>query len=659
MSAIFGEILTFGQQTGPDIQLRVFGDEYYARYETIDGFSVTYDEGLGLYCYATLSAGAFRSTGISPAQAVPSGLVRHLQETGDMVAVKAGSRRARRIAQVRRRVSDAVVRAFGPNQGLLEGRVLSTGNVKGLTILVEFQDVTTTVTKADVEEMLNSDGYTRNGNICSAREYFQKASSGKLNYTNVVVGPYKLSRNRHFYVNNLLVEEALQLAVAAGVDLTQFDSRGDGIVDALNFLYAGQTQYNGELWPHNWRVDLQHGTMLTDLYLLTSLGRTAADLSIGTFCHENGHLLCRFPDLYDYGERDSDSMPSAGIGMYCLMGAGNHLNFGRSPSPVCAYLRDLVGWCDKEVDLNTAGAKEARHGDYSTVLKFRTAKPSEYFLVENRSKMGLDRDLPSSGLAVYHCDILGSNELQEGSPTRHYQCALLQADGHRDLEMNGNSGDSRDLYGETAGIGLSAESVPHSREWDGRDSGLVLSDISAPGATIRFAAGASAPAGMIARQATPNVAIPDDKAGGVSDFITVDESGTLRRIKVSVDIAHPYIGDLRVVLTAPSGRSTLLHAQLGGSNDNIAATYDSAALGELAALVGQPIKGNWTLNVSDRARRDVGIFRSWGLELTSVAVGGAPTPTAMAPAAIGRNAACRAAKPAARTGETSRSKSPR
>ena len=56
------------------------------------------------------------------------------------------------------------------------------------------------------------------------------------------------------------------------------------------------------------------GQMRTDLYLLTSLGRTPADLTIGTFCHENGHLLCRFPDMYDYGERDGDSLKSAGIG---------------------------------------------------------------------------------------------------------------------------------------------------------------------------------------------------------------------------------------------------------------------------------------------------------------------------------------------------------
>jgi hypothetical protein len=40
MSAIFGELLTFGQENGPDIRLRVFGDEHYARYETVDGYTV-------------------------------------------------------------------------------------------------------------------------------------------------------------------------------------------------------------------------------------------------------------------------------------------------------------------------------------------------------------------------------------------------------------------------------------------------------------------------------------------------------------------------------------------------------------------------------------------------------------------------------------------
>ena len=469
MSAIFGETLTFGQTKGPDVRLKVFGDELYARYEDLNGFTVVYDQGRGQFCYARLAAGLFVSTEVPLDRPPPAGIVRHLQKSPEAIHAKTEARRMRRSAISRSGASEEIVRTFGPNQGLLAGRVLSIGRVRGLTILVNFRDVTSTVTRDDVDAMLNSDNYTRNGNICSAREYFRRVSSGKLDYQNVVVGPFQLSREREFYINNLLIEEALQLAVASGVDLKQFDSRNQNIIDALNVLYAGQTQYRGELWPHNFNINLQFGTMHTDLYLLTSLGRTAADLSIGTFCHENGHLLCRFPDMYDYGERDGDMAASAGIGNYCLMGSGNHVDNGRSPSPVCAYLRDLAGWCDNEIDLGAPGEFDARQGDYNTVMKFRSSKANEYFLVENRSKMNLDRGGLSSGLAVYHCDILGSNELQQGTATKHYQCALLQADGERHLELNVNQGDGADLFGAVAGVALSSESRPNSREWDGRE----------------------------------------------------------------------------------------------------------------------------------------------------------------------------------------------
>lgn len=619
MSAIFGEVLTLGQPSGSEVRLRVFGDEHYARYESLDGYTVVLDSGSGRFCYAALQGNRLRSTGVPLDQAPPSGLVRHLQESPAARQARTEERRLARAAATRSPVGFAeVVRTLGPNQGLLEGRQLSIGAVRGLTILVEFQDVTSTVSKDDVREMLNDDTYTRNGNVCSAREYFRRVSNGRLDYTNDVVGIYRLSHNRSHYVENLLVEEALQLAVADGVDLTRFDSRNEGILDALNVLYAGQTQYLGELWPHNYFIDLQFGSIRTNLYLLTSLGRNSSDLSIGTFCHENGHLLCRFPDMYDYAQRDGDNVRSAGIGHYCLMGAGNHLDFGRSPSPVCAYLRDLAGWCDNEVDLNPGGAFEAVHGEYGTVLKYRSSRPNEYILVENRSKMGLDRALPASGLAVYHCDILGSNEWQEGTVDRHYQCALLQADGHRDLENNVNQGDGADLFGAVTGIALSAESNPHTREWDGRDSGLVISDVASPGDRIAFRVG-QAPGGQQTADETrqPMLAIPDNDPVGVTSAISISASGIVERIRVSVDIEHSWIGDLRVELVSPTNRRAILHGQAGGSADDLVATFDSDAAGAIATLVGSPMQGSWVLRVSDLEAVDTGVLRKWRIELWS------------------------------------------
>jgi hypothetical protein len=220
--------------------------------------------------------------------------------------------------------------------------------------------------------------------------------------------------------------------------------------------------------------------------MITSQGKSSSDLSIGTFCHESGHMLCRFPDLYDYGKRDGDFERSAGMGVYCLMSSGNHLNSGRTPAPVCGYLRYLAGWCPNEISLNTPGSYTAKHDDYGTLLIYQTVYDNEFFLIENRSKLGLDQDLPSAGLAIYHCDILGSNEWQGGSADSHYQCGLLQADGHFDLEHGLNQGDDTDLFAIVDGEILSDTTTPSTRLWDGSDSGLRIADISDAGESIGF-----------------------------------------------------------------------------------------------------------------------------------------------------------------------------
>lgn len=617
MSAIFGEKLTFGQRSGPDVRLIVVGDEFYARHETEDGYTAVYDDGLGLFCYAVLVGGAFASSGAPIAGGPPPNVPQHLQEAPVVRQRKRAARRASVRPRTTARAAIGVDRTFGPNAGLLEGRQLCIGTVRGLTILVNFRDLASTVTRADVSALLNDPNYTRNGNFCSARDYFRIVSNGRLDYNNDVVGPFTLSHDRDYYFQHLLVEEALDLAIASGVDLRHYDSRNERIVDALNILYAGQTQYRDNLWPHNAEIDLQRGGVRTNLYLLTSAGRNSGELSIGTFCHENGHLLCRFPDMYDYGERDNDSTESAGIGSYCLMGSGNHLNFGRTPSPVCGYLRDLAGWCDTVISLAEPGDFEATHGDYGTVMKMPTDRPNEYFIVENRSKLGLDQSLPSSGLAIYHCDTLGSNELQEGSAARHYQCALLQADGHLDLEHNVNQGDGSDLFGAAAGVTLSDTTRPSSRRWDGASSGLTVGAITTPGSTIKFTVGgAPPPAGAVARgEAAPALAIPDNAAAGVSSTINIGQGGTARRIKVGVDIAHTYIGDLVVELTAPSGATVPLHNRTGGGTHNLTATFDSQSAAALAGLVGQTIEGTWTLRVRDVEAQDNGVLTRWTLEI--------------------------------------------
>lgn len=624
MSAIFGETLTFSQAGGDPVALRVYGDDMFARYETLTGYTALYDEGPGLYCFAQRAgadaAARLVSTGVPVTDRPPAGVPRHLHEPREVRNDAVRDHLAGMLPVETSPFERAALLTYGPSGGLLPGRVLNQGDVRGLTILVTFSDTPTAVTHADVEAMLNGPAFRAHGNACSVFEYFQTMSTGRLRYTNTVVGPYQLSRPKLHYANveGLLVPEAIQLALDGGVDLSDYDSLGQGVVDSLCIMYAGRTEYRGDLWPHNWVHRTSHGGVRTELYIVTSMGRRAADLTIGTFCHETGHMLLRWPDLYDYGlaAREGDDFKSAGIGTYCVMGAGNHLDRGRTPAPVSVYLRDLVSWCGNQVSLNAGGVVEARHGDYDSALRFDTDRSNEYFLVENRTKLGFDAHSTATGLAVYHCDTRGSNEFQQGTADKHYQCALLQADGHQDLEQAVNQGDGGDLYGEVEGTALSHATLPASRCWDGTESGLTISDIGAPGQTIAFTVGPVEPTETLVRgESSPRLSIPDHRPDGVGDVITLTGAGSVRWLRVTVEISHPWVGDLRVVLLSPTGRRAVLHNRSGGSDDDLRLDLDSEPPSLLAPLVGQPVAGQWRLAVSDNALRDTGRLERWGLEL--------------------------------------------
>ncbi len=499
MSLVNGQVESFPQRDGPEVQLRVFGDEFYARYETLDGYAAVHDGTLGRFCYALLDEGAYVSSGTPVDRPPPAGIEPHLKESAGVRSTTFDRRIGRALPPQALQGALGQPEVFGPNKGLLNGRTANSGSVRGLTVLVNFQDVEAAIEPSEVEALLNAEGYRGHGNACSVRDYYATMSAGRLDYQNVVVGPITLGGRRHEYVDTLLAAEALSLVTEQGIDLAQFDSRGEGILDAVSFFYAGETLYEGWLWPHNHFLEWSHDGYQTNFYQISALGLRPSQLKIGTFCHESGHMLCRFPDLYDYGRRDEDMGASAGLGTYCLMSSGNHLGEGKSPSPICAYLRYLTGWVEEEVLLDRPGTYTVRHGDYGRFFIFRTPRANEYFLIENRSRRDLDTFLPSSGLAVYHCDILGSNEWQGNTAEQHYQCGLLQADALSDLERNANAGDEGDLFRTRPGAVLTEGTTPHTRLWDGSDSGLRIHEIGDDGDAITFRvemAVAAGPEGM-------------------------------------------------------------------------------------------------------------------------------------------------------------------
>lgn len=125
-----------------------------------------------------------------------------------------------------------------------------------------------------------------------------------------------------------------------------------------------------------------------------------------------------------------------------------------------------------------------------------------------------------------------------------------------------------------------------------------------------------APPQLITRESRPGLAVPDADPAGVQNPLEITETGTVKALKVDLDITHTYIGDLRVELVSPSGRHAILHAQEGGPIDNLIETYTSADHAELQSLQGEPVSGTWTLTVVDLVGQDIGKLNGWILQIT-------------------------------------------
>ncbi len=355
----FNEEFTFTNPDGSTIQVRGWGNQYYAVFETLDGYTVVKDPETGFYKYAQLSEdkNELLPTDAKVGEVDPQslGLQPHIRIRRESAKQKAQSASMLQAApsrwQVRREQKKTQLRGIMPTTAP-EALPLSTetvGNYVGLCILLRFPDVSETISQQEVSHFCNLPSYNGFGNNGSVRDYFYDNSQGKLTYTNVVTQYYTAAHNRSYYTDpsisygtraRELIVEALDDLKSQGFNFSQLSSDSNGYIYALNVFYVGARVNNWAegLWPHAWHLaspyDAGGGKKLYD-YQITNMG---SELTLRTFCHENGHMLCSFPDLYDYGGE------SHGVGHYCLMcyGANN-----KNPVQVCAYLKNEAGWATK------------------------------------------------------------------------------------------------------------------------------------------------------------------------------------------------------------------------------------------------------------------------------------------------------------------------
>jgi subtilisin family serine protease len=127
---------------------------------------------------------------------------------------------------------------------------------------------------------------------------------------------------------------------------------------------------------------------------------------------------------------------------------------------------------------------------------------------------------------------------------------------------------------------------------------------------VQAAAGTADPGTVVEVEQKPNVNIPDTGAV-VTSTVNITQGGTIAELRVFVDIAHTFIGDLRVDLVAPDGTAVVLHNNIGGSADNLVRTYSPLETPALRPFLGRAIRGTWKLQVRDTVRLDSGRLNRW------------------------------------------------
>ncbi|MES2997303.1 MAG: M6 family metalloprotease domain-containing protein [Verrucomicrobiota bacterium] len=511
-----GRPIRWTQPSGAKLELRVFGDDLYARTETQDGYTVVFDQASATYFYAHRSSDRTEllATNIPADAPPPPTVATHLEVSPEIIAKKRAFTLKEwdggRSTRWRNRVRAARGRtAAGSQMAPAKAAAPLNGNVRGLTIIVQFPDDPATTgdagvrfpaSPAKIERMMNAAEYREDGNAGSVREYFLDQSGKKLNYTQVISPLITLPNPKDFYnfadyprnsqfrgaleAGNLLLNDALDALVSQGFNFGNLTVGDDGTVLGTNIFFAGADSgaWALGLWPHQASLYTERtvGTGRAIFrYQITNVPN--AQPTIGTFIHESGHLLLDFPDLYDYGYE------SEGVGQHCLMGSGNYNDDERTPAPINISFKDVLGWA-KVTDINPNDSLIAKLPSTGNV-GYRIVNPDapeEYFIVENRG-VG-DRwaaGCPDQGLMIWHIDnaTIG-NDSEEMLPDQHYQVSLEQADGLFDLESGANRGDNGDLFDVNTQT-FGDLTTPDAAWWDRSESGLLVRAQSPPGAEMK------------------------------------------------------------------------------------------------------------------------------------------------------------------------------
>jgi M6 family metalloprotease-like protein/uncharacterized repeat protein (TIGR02543 family) len=341
----------------------------------------------------------------------------------------------------------------------------STDEVNLLVVPIEFtNDRFSAKELKQIEEAF----FAPSANYETLQSYYLKSSYGQLKLDGEVLPPY-LAKNIYSYYDrfisyqnenatgvDLLIEEVMAYYMdnPLDLDLTRYDSEGDGVIDGIHFIYSAPIDDSIEsiYWAFQYYYTPTTGQRMVDYqtwdeYAIDSYIFSSVDFlnengrNAWTIIHETGHLL-GLEDYYDYTEDDSNKGGLGGADvMDDTMGAHN---------PFSKLLLDWIDPIVVEQSLTLTIDAFEESGDAIILTDQFSSLFDDYFILSYYTPTGMNkynRYLTEAGLLIYDVNAeLPSdyNDLDEysyyfaynNSTTQKKLIQIVEADQNNSIEKS-------------------------------------------------------------------------------------------------------------------------------------------------------------------------------------------------------------------------------